>query len=103
MKLCKLMLSGSTPRLIAFVASRDENGVGNLAPYSWFNMHRNSAQSRRTGVGKSAPHRVLAYPRSWQAKKHGREHQEDWKRGTARLHGEYYQRMVPRTGEFVCR
>jgi len=38
MKLYKLMISGITPRPIAFVASRDENGVDNLAPFSWFNM-----------------------------------------------------------------
>jgi len=38
MKMCKLMLSGITPRPIAFVASRDEHGLDNFAPYSWSNM-----------------------------------------------------------------
>ncbi|GBE83041.1 predicted protein [Sparassis crispa] len=37
-KLYALMTSGIVPRPIAFVSSISEDGVENLAPFSWFNM-----------------------------------------------------------------
>ncbi|KAF5370313.1 hypothetical protein D9758_006882 [Tetrapyrgos nigripes] len=37
MKVYQLMLSGIQPRPIALVSSVSENGVCNLAPFSWFN------------------------------------------------------------------
>ncbi|GAA6011860.1 hypothetical protein JCM11491_000774 [Sporobolomyces phaffii] len=37
-KLYKMLISAVTPRPIAFVASQDRNGRGNLAPFSYFNM-----------------------------------------------------------------
>ncbi|KAG0695829.1 hypothetical protein DFH29DRAFT_837475 [Suillus ampliporus] len=36
--LFKLLSSGIVPRPIAFVSTISEKGVGNLAPYSWFNI-----------------------------------------------------------------
>lgn len=37
-KLYKMLISAVTPRPIAFVASLDKTGRGNLAPFSYFNM-----------------------------------------------------------------
>ncbi|GAA5834975.1 hypothetical protein JCM3766R1_002058 [Sporobolomyces carnicolor] len=37
-KLYKMLISAVTPRPIAFVASVDKDGNGNLAPFSYFNM-----------------------------------------------------------------
>ncbi|GAA5962983.1 hypothetical protein JCM3765_006738 [Sporobolomyces pararoseus] len=37
-KLYKMLISAVTPRPIAFVASMDKEGRGNLAPFSYFNM-----------------------------------------------------------------
>ncbi|KAN0098001.1 hypothetical protein V8E55_002447 [Tylopilus felleus] len=41
MDLYKLMISGIVPRPIAFVSTISEDGVENLAPFSWFNMVTN--------------------------------------------------------------
>ncbi|KAI9460406.1 hypothetical protein HD554DRAFT_2197018 [Boletus coccyginus] len=38
LELYKLMISGIVPRPIAFVSTISEDGVENLAPFSWFNM-----------------------------------------------------------------
>jgi flavin reductase (DIM6/NTAB) family NADH-FMN oxidoreductase RutF len=38
MALYQLMLSGIVPRPIAFVSTISNDGVENLAPFSWFNM-----------------------------------------------------------------
>ncbi|KAH0839452.1 hypothetical protein J3R83DRAFT_242 [Lanmaoa asiatica] len=38
LKLYTLMISGIVPRPIAFVSTISEDGVENLAPFSWFNM-----------------------------------------------------------------
>ncbi|EGO04207.1 hypothetical protein SERLA73DRAFT_82279 [Serpula lacrymans var. lacrymans S7.3] len=37
-KLYQLMISGIVPRPIAFIATISEDGIENLAPFSWFNM-----------------------------------------------------------------
>ncbi|KAG9309834.1 hypothetical protein JVU11DRAFT_10213 [Chiua virens] len=39
--LYKLMISGIVPRPIAFVSTISDDGVENLAPFSWFNMVSN--------------------------------------------------------------
>ncbi|KAF9224534.1 hypothetical protein BS17DRAFT_752656 [Gyrodon lividus] len=41
MKLYALMISGVVPRPIAFVSTISEDGVENLAPFSWFSMVSN--------------------------------------------------------------
>ncbi|KIJ59417.1 hypothetical protein HYDPIDRAFT_140660 [Hydnomerulius pinastri MD-312] len=41
MKLYTLMISGIVPRPIAFVSTISEEGIENLAPFSWFNMVTN--------------------------------------------------------------
>ena len=37
-RLCPQAISAVTPRPIAFISSMDANGVGNVSPYSYFNV-----------------------------------------------------------------
>ncbi|KAG1803201.1 hypothetical protein EV424DRAFT_1351562 [Suillus variegatus] len=56
--LYKLLISGIVPRPIAFVSTISEDGVENLAPFSWFNTVTNYPPVISFAVNHSAPGRL---------------------------------------------
>ncbi|TFK92174.1 hypothetical protein K466DRAFT_513988 [Polyporus arcularius HHB13444] len=62
-KLYSLMISGIVPRPIAFVSSISEEGVENLAPFSWFNMvtHNPALISVSCSVSPAGPLKDTAH------------------------------------------
>ncbi|KAI9063959.1 hypothetical protein FKP32DRAFT_1570991 [Trametes sanguinea] len=66
-KMYALMISGIVPRPIAFVSSISEQGVENLAPFSWFNQVTHypplisvSFASNANGTSKDTPSNIKA-------------------------------------------
>ncbi|EIN14335.1 hypothetical protein PUNSTDRAFT_110446 [Punctularia strigosozonata HHB-11173 SS5] len=54
-KVYQLMISGIIPRPIAFVSSISEDGVENLAPFSWFNMVTHYPPVISVSIAKAGP------------------------------------------------